>query len=295
MQNNKEKNMQNVEKRSATSPLSETDEKRARTFSDSLDADATIITGDLLSSTMHEEKEPSSQQSGQGQNIVTALRMALRDPEVVGAIAGAVAQQLKGEMASLRAEVTELKKQVCMRDVRIQTLETSLEELEQYQRRNNIRISGIPEAVGEDTDNLVVKLAQALGCDLDTDDIDRSHRVGSRDLQGDPRGPRPILVKFVSYKSKRALTLVRKELKNKKGNNIYPDLKWGKSQVQGQGKIFINDDLTATRAKVAKEARDKKKNGDVQDTWVRDGMIFVKKNDNIIRITNMQQLMARTR
>jgi hypothetical protein len=221
--------------------------------------------------------ESSGNQTGA---MVIALKQALRDPGVIGVLADAITQQLK-------AEVIELKKQIIQRDLRIQRLEESLDEMEQYQRRNNIRISGIPEEAGEDTDKLVVKLAETLGCSVTEADIDRSHRVGSRDL-GSGVGPRPLLVKFVSYKSKRSLITSRKELKSKRGNLIYPALKWN----SGQGKIFINDDLTTARARLAKEARDRKKRGDLQDTWVRDGVVFVKKGDSIIRVITMRQLAA---
>lgn len=271
--------MQNSEgKRSATSPLaSDSDDKKQR-HSDSFDEDATIIHGDYLSSTMREE----SSNDPPSQGIVAAIKLALQDPEVLSALSGAVTQELKKEMV-------ELKRQLALRDDRIQQLEERLDENEQYMRRNNVRISGIPEEVGERTDELVTHLAEALGCDIEADDIDRSHRVGRRDLGGGG-GPRPLLVKFVSYRKKRALVSSKKELRGKKGSVIFPALSW----KPGQQKLFINDDLTATRARLAKEAREKKKGGKIQDTWVRDGTIFIKKDDNVSRITNTRQLLSKT-
>jgi hypothetical protein len=205
-----------TEKRPAVSPLVDerTEDKRFRA-SDPFDPDPTIITGDLLSSTMADDNESPTTKLC----MVAALKEALSDPDVVSAIVGAVTDQLKREIVDLR-------KQLVQRDLRIQALEDKVDEQEQYQRRNNVRISEIPEAVGEDTDVLVVKLAETLGVTLDEDDIDRSHRVG-RPPDGDNDGrPRALLVKFVSYKSKRALITSRKGLKSLKGGAIFPSLKW---------------------------------------------------------------------
>ena len=53
------------------------------------------------------------------------------------------------------------------------------DDLEQYIRRQNLRISGITENKDENTDSLVVDFVKnTMQIDLDTRDIDRSHRVG---------------------------------------------------------------------------------------------------------------------
>jgi hypothetical protein len=104
-----------IEKRPAVSPLVDerTEHKRFRT-SDPFDPDATIITGDLLSSTMADENESPTKLS-----MVVALKEALSDPDVVSAIAGAVTDQLKREIVDLR-------KQLVQRDLRIQILAVKL-------------------------------------------------------------------------------------------------------------------------------------------------------------------------
>lgn len=55
------------------------------------------------------------------------------------------------------------------------------DDLEQYTRRQSLRISGIPETTAESTDNLLVQFSKdSLGINLAQDEIDRSHRVGPR-------------------------------------------------------------------------------------------------------------------
>ena len=71
-----------------------------------------------------------------------------------------------------------------------------------------IRISGIDEVTDENTDEIVLQLANRLDVELNPSDIDRSHRVGARkstsaadamDTDRQPILPREIIVKFKSY------------------------------------------------------------------------------------------------
>ena len=47
--------------------------------------------------------------------------------------------------------------------------------------------------------------------------------------------------------------------------------------------IFINEDLTKTRATLAWKSRILKREKKIRDTWTRDGMIFIKNNQDEIR------------
>ena len=48
--------------------------------------------------------------------------------------------------------------------------------------RNSLRIAGIPEGLGEDTEEQVLDLARDIDVDISLNDIDRSHRVGKQGL-----------------------------------------------------------------------------------------------------------------
>ena len=53
----------------------------------------------------------------------------------------------------------------------------------------------------------------------------------------------------------------------------------------------VNDDLTRERCRVAARARQLKRDKKVKDTWVRDGEIYVKKNDDSInKLSTSRQL-----
>ena len=77
-------------------------------------------------------------------------------------------------------------------------LREQLDDLEQYTRRTNIRIFGIPESTGTHPENTDAKaidfFANKLGITVSSDHISRSHRTGKRG-----RTLRPIIVRLVPY------------------------------------------------------------------------------------------------
>lgn len=149
---------------------------------------------------------------------------------------------------------------------RLVTAESAIDELEQYGRRNALRITNEwPEREDESTDNLVLKLANdLLGVELQESDISRSHRVGPSQA----RKPRSVLVKFTSYRARERVYRARMKLKT------------------SREKIFINEDLTKKRGQLAYNARQLKKDQQIQDTWTYDCRVFVKNNKGEIRVVN---------
>jgi hypothetical protein len=155
------------------------------------------------------------------------------------------------QIEQLRAEVVALKDQLRDKD---EMLADRLDGIEQYQRRNCLRIFGVPENDGEDTDDVVVGLCrEKLKVDMDVTNIDRSHRVGRRATSGDgPHArPRGILVKFTSYRYRRLVFLNKRNLK-------------------GSG-IVVKEDLTRRRMDLYNQAAQKHGHNSV---WTVDGRIY---------------------
>ena len=139
-------------------------------------------------------------------------------------------------------------------------LRNELDKQQQYSRRASLRIvNDWSEERGEDTDEKVVEMARTqLNLNIDKSDIDRSHRVG----KPHPRGkPRPIIVKFVSYRTKKAVYKAKSAL-----NIRDPDCK----------AKFIHEDLTKTCLGMYREALSLRSDNLVQDCWTTDGNIFVR-------------------
>ena len=200
-----------------------------------------------------------------------------------------VIQTLKEEINALRADLVKkdtiidnLKKENQNILSRVSKLENRNDDLEQYSRRNSVRVSGIPENDGENTDNIILTISDALGADLDNRDICRSHRVGDKS-----KGPRNIIVKFVSYNAKQKLMSKRKDLGTTPTDQLFEGIDWLPDNVS----ISVNDDLTKRRAILAYEARKAKRDDKIKDTWVSNGKIMIKlNNDDRKTIRNKDEL-----
>ena len=91
------------------------------------------------------------------------------------------------------------------------------------------------EAPNEDVYQAVIDVAEKAGCQVSRADISICHRVPSRNVK--PGQGRPIIAKFVRRRTKIGLMTNKKKLKD------------------SENKIYINDDLTLLRARLAKALR----------------------------------------
>lgn len=138
-----------------------------------------------------------------------------------------------------------------------------LNDLEQYGRRNNIRITGVAEENNElsnQTANVIVNTMNRKipGLELKTSDIDIAHRLGRHD-NGKPRA---IIVKFISRSKKKHILRNRKSFK---GSNIY-----------------INEDLTHLNQQVFMCIK-RNINREYEKVWIRDGKLFFSGRDGQIQ------------
>ena len=81
-------------------------------------------------------------------------------------------------------------------------LENRLTDLEQYSRKNTLKIEGIEETNDENTFDTVLNICEKLNVDpsIELKDIDNCHRVGRSPTNGRPRA---ITVKLSSYRARK--------------------------------------------------------------------------------------------
>ena len=197
-----------------------------------------------------------------------SLKEAMKDPAVVRVLTKAITSSIMGEIRTPR-EALERKEE------KIAELQDRIDSLEQCSRRNNVRISGIPESTGavEDTDAVVKRVGEAIGVAVTDEMIDRSHRVGKPGKMG-----RDILDKFTSYRHRYLIMKARSNPKNKDaallgitpaGATTQPVSAAGAVATpvpSPAGRVYTNDDLTRERSSVAARARRLKWDKKIKDT-----------------------------
>ena len=143
---------------------------------------------------------------------------------------------------------------------------------------------GIPETCdgGEDTDEKILAVINGrIGFEppVQRHQLERSHRIGRRAVgPGPPGPPRAIVVRFTSERLRDDVYRVRTRLK-------------AHNQLHRDQSIFINDDLTARRAKLAFQTRLLKKARKINDCWTSYGKVMIKDlANNIKEIKSTSQL-----
>ena len=185
---------------------------------------------------------------------VSIIKLYLKD-EITTIVKAAVHEAVGTQLKAVREENARLTSENESLKVRVSELEAAVEESEQYSRRNSLRISNVAESELEDTDQVVIGIADTLNVNIVPADIDRSHRVGKPSATK----TRDILVKFATYRARQRLYSARSSLKKTVHNGV-----------------FLNEDLTKSRSKLLWEARQKVKGNFLWGAWSADGRLFLK-------------------
>ena len=127
-------------------------------------------------------------------------------------------------------------------------LREELDTMEQYSRRNCLVVHGIPESKEDSGDAVLHVFNGQLNVPVTPHSIDRSHRLGR--FQPSSNKPRPVIVKFVSYETRRQVFSAKRRLKGTK--------------------IVITENLTRRRSELLNRTRAQP---DVKCAWTTDGRI----------------------
>ena len=186
-------------------------------------------------------------------------------------------EEVLGELFSLRKENEKMAKEIdglkkINEELKIETMNQRKQievnhkennDLEQYTRRQNVKIYGLPENGQEtatETEQHVTELIRTkLNIDITERDIDIAHRLGKK-IHNHTRG---VIVRLISRKMKDRIIKEKKKLK-------------------GTG-ISIMEDLTKSNYHLYKKALESQK---VSQIWTRNGQIFCKDGDDNIRKIN---------
>ncbi|XP_067660323.1 uncharacterized protein [Haliotis asinina] len=169
---------------------------------------------------------------------------------------------MKDEICALREKLEKTTEELYMK----------YDELEQHSRRNSIRIIGVHESEDEDIQKATLDVFKKINKDISISDIDRCHRVGKR-VQGRSR---QIIVKFVSYQDKDGVYTQRRKLRAMMEN------------------VFVNEDLTHYSSKLFKMARDLRKSRWIENTWTKDGHIYIlEQPDGAVRQIQCKEDLSR--
>ena len=193
-------------------------------------------------------------------------------------IAGKKNSQIKGEkqldslsdaLELLSAKFDELEKdhekknkKISEVDKKVNSLESklgdSVDELEQYSRRNCLLLHGVRELEGENKNDIIMKtMKEEIDIDIRQQDLDQKHRVDNTKVCKEGKS-RPIIIKFSRYYVHSAVDKKKK-------------------------KVLITERLTAKRVGLLQEAQGKYR---LRNIWTTDGRNLYKENNRIFLYKN---------
>jgi len=177
---------------------------------------------------------------------------------------------LKAELRSKNEQVTQLSKQNAELKQTITNQAHVIEQLEAYNRQDNLIIQGIPSSYAQvatgasnsnsehssETEELVLNLCHStLDVDIQPGDISICHRLP----KGDRQDHAPIIVRFTSRKARNAVLAARRKLRN-----------------ESSRKVYINEHLTRHASKLFAAGRRLLKDKKIAQVWTKNGLVVVK-------------------
>ena len=198
--------------------------------------------------------------------IVEMLKSTFRGEivTIVDSVVQGVLKGLQDQVTCLQKANLDLQNENKFLKSKVTTLESQIDQAEQYSRRNCLRISGVQESNNENTDEIVLKISSDIGSGIQLPDIDRCHRNGNPNRNRTK--PRDIIVKFSTYRARSDFYKKRTSLKDR-----------------GYLRVFVNEDLTRRRSGQLYQARALVKSGRLKGAWSSDGTILIKSNDDSVR------------
>ncbi|KAG8316210.1 hypothetical protein J6590_108730 [Homalodisca vitripennis] len=192
----------------------------------------------------------------------------------------ALMEELRTQFADLKRENAELRSENEVICQELTELRERTRELEQYSRRNNIEISGVPMTDGERMEAVVKDVGAALGLQVEPAEVAAAHRVPSF-----KRGrEQSIIVQFnnrarrdqwiAKYREKRQLTA--KEI-----NPAFPS-----------SRVFVNDHLSPANKQFYARVKQRCRDVGYSFAWCRDAKFFVKKSpdDRLMKISTLADI-----
>lgn len=199
--------------------------------------------------------------------------------------------KLVEENQTLNSSISRLNKNYDQINKRLTTTENDLERLEQYGRRENLEIHGVPFTKNEDTNKIVLKVAEELKVRISDKDISTSHRLFNnassqltQNLESTDQYP-PIIVRFTNRDKRNELFTKRPKVNSRSARPSF-------NSNMNSPKFVLKENLTKFRKNLLTEAKKLQQSLDFKFLWTWQGQIFIRKHESSrpIKISSLRDL-----
>lgn len=243
----------------------------------------TVITKDFFLSVIGELKKQVCDEQKVSQEKLTTLSTSVNFLSDQFDSMNKLMQQINTEVTTAKNEIIKLKKDNVVLNDEVGTLKDRVRQLEQYTRKNNIEISGVPVTAGENISKILEDVGAAIGVEVHSNDISAAHRIPS--FKKDRS--QSIIVQFTARVVKETWISNYKELKTpltaKQINATFT-----------HQRVYISEHLSPENKLFLKALKEKCKQVGFTYAWYREGKFFVRKadGDRCKRINSYDELNA---
>ena len=238
------------------------------------DLDNVSVTSEISSSSFHDSSLPSNRSwfdTMENQLLASSVDQELPSPSeynegcILERLAKVESNELKlySSYKKLEVELGETRRTNDILQKQVIELEKDLARLDQYGRRENVEIAGIPNSVNDKAlEKEIIKILHNIGMYwIDSYAIVGCHRIGGKDKFGS----RNVIVRFLHRKDSQTA------------------LKWKKKLVLckeiGYEHLYMSENLCPAFRSVLKDMNNLKRDGHIGAVWVTNGTIKYKVND----------------
>ena len=154
----------------------------------------------------------------------------------------------------------------------LDNLYNTVDELQQYSRRDCLEISGIAKVPNENLSKVMTELGSIVDVEITEQDISTVHRLPDTAKVKDR-----MIVKFARRNKRDELYSSRRKLLGKASKDI-PSLAKD-SDVTRISRIFINESLTSYRKRLFSRINSFRRDHSYKFLWTRNGKIYLKQSE----------------
>ena len=174
---------------------------------------------------------------------------------------------------NLQDESKRLKTKVNVFENKINDLEIQNNNLDQYSRRNNIEISGIPQSVSDiQLEEKVIDILKVIDVNITMNEIEACHRLGKK--------MKNVIVQVINRKHCLKALRNKRKLKSIDKNAIgIPN-----------ANLFISENLTPANSKLEFNCGKLKRDSKIEKCYTINGIVHIAKSDKLMKIYHLKDL-----
>lgn len=189
--------------------------------------------------------------------------------------------EIKTELAEMKKENERLRTSNLVISKQVAELQDRIRNLEQYSRRCNIEISGIPATSNEDVKTIVEDVGAAIGMQMQQGDMAAAHRIPAYRKDRIPS----LVVQFSSKELRDTWLSKYKAVKTLTANQV-------SKHFPQQQRVYINEHLSPDNKVFLATLKKKCRDINYAFVWCRDGKFFIRKSEGskVQRVHSLSEL-----